>query len=93
MEMKKFHALAWQKLVENCLSLKAQVIFGYMALTFYLTMIDKMPATVFAETNAAVIGTVLAIREGIKVVRIKANGKDDKNGSGEGSKEPAKFQV
>ncbi len=75
-----FCTRAWRKFVENCLSIKVWVIFAYMAACFVLVVKGLMDGAVFAETNAAVIGVVLAIREGIKIAKIrKSTNGDDKN--------------
>lgn len=79
----RFRTLAWQKFVENLLSVKVWVIFVYMLICFNLVLIGKMDGATFAQTNAAVIGIVLGIREGIKVTKIKENAK---NGSSEENK-------
>lgn len=76
--MEPFCTRAWRKFVENCLSIKVWIIFAYMALCFKLVLLGKMDGVTFAQTNAAVIAVVLAIREGIKIAKIKksANGED-----------------
>jgi len=75
-----FYIRAWRKFVENCLSIKLWIIFAYMVLCFKLVLLGKMDGVVFAETNAAVIGVVLAIREGIKIAKIrKSTNGEDKN--------------
>ncbi len=76
-----FGKIAWQKFVENLLSVKVWVIFGYMLLCFNLVLLGKMDGTTFAQTNAAVIGIVLAIREGIKITKIKQNAKNESGDS------------
>lgn len=73
-----FCVRAWRKFVENLLSIKVWVIFSYMGICSILVWKGKMDGVTFAETNAAVIGVVLAIREGIKIAKIKksTNGED-----------------
>ncbi|MGD2072724.1 MAG: hypothetical protein PVG65_04470 [Candidatus Thorarchaeota archaeon] len=71
MNKKPFCVRAWRKFIENCLSVKVWIIFGYMVLCYKLVLMGKMTGITFAETNAAVIGVVLAVREGIKIAKIK----------------------
>lgn len=63
--MKYFH-----KLMENILSIKVWVIFTNMAITTLLVWNGKITGDAFAAMNGGIISTVLAIREGVKVVKI-----------------------
>ncbi len=69
---KSFWKLASEKLVENLLSVKVWIIFSFLFSTAFLCWYGKIDGDTFAAVNGAVISTVLAIREGIKVAKIKA---------------------
>lgn len=77
-----FAISAVQKFVENCLSIKVWVIFGFMFISLYLVYIGKMTGVDFATSNGSVISIVLSIREGIKIAKIreirKTNGDPEK---------------
>lgn len=74
------------KFVENILSVKVWIIFGYMMLSLYMVHQDKMTGEIFATSNGSVISIVLALREGFKTQKIKAIA----NGSSEDAKKAMK---
>lgn len=77
-----FATSAVQKFIENCLSVKIWIIFSYMLASLVLVYMGKMEGVDFATSNGSVISIVLAIREGIKVAKIreirKTNGDAEK---------------
>ena len=70
--MKKHLMVALEKFTENILSIKVWIIFVYMLVSSYLVMSGKMSGGNFAASNGSIISIVLAIREVIKVQKIKA---------------------
>ena len=70
--MKEFMKLAFEKFVENLLSIKVWTIFILMFVGAYLVWHDKMSGEVYAGLMGGVISTVYALREAFKVQKVKS---------------------
>ncbi len=70
---KKFWIKAGRKLVENLLSVKVWIMFSYLIVSTLLLVYGFIDGTIWAASNGGIISTVCAIREAMKVAKIKSN--------------------
>lgn len=70
---KKFWIKVGRKLVENLLSVKVWVMFSYLAVSTTLLCYGLLTPLIWGSTNGGIISSVLAIREALKVAKIKSD--------------------
>lgn len=70
---KTFGRKAWERFIENLLSVKVWIIFTYIWLSFTALSYGLISGDVFATTCTGMVSIVLAIREGIKIQKIKTD--------------------
>ncbi len=66
-----FKTRAWRKFVENILSVKVWIIFALLGTSSIFLAVGLMPAAIWASVNGGVISTVCAMREAVKIAKIK----------------------
>ena len=70
---KKFWTRVGIKLVENLISVKVWIIFTFLAVSTYLLMAGLLTAVIWGSVNGGIISSVLAVREAMKVAKIKSS--------------------
>ncbi|KKM86041.1 hypothetical protein LCGC14_1283050 [marine sediment metagenome] len=70
---KQYWIRVGKKLVENLLSIKVWVIFIFLIVSTKLLMMGLLTAVVWGSVNGGVISSVLAVREAMKVAKIKSD--------------------
>jgi hypothetical protein len=70
---KKFWEKAGVKLIENLLSVKVWIIASFLIVSTKLLLIGLIDGTVWASVNGGVISSVLAVREALKVAKVKSD--------------------
>lgn len=68
-----FKILAKHKFVENLLSIKVWVIFSVLGISTGLVLLGKLDGVTWASINGGVVSTVLALREAVKISKIKSD--------------------
>jgi len=86
-----FMKLSFMKFIENLVSMKFWIIFSYLVLSTCGLYAGKLDGKIWAESNGAIISIVLAIREGIKVTKIRSV--LESNGNPEAKQEIRKISV
>ncbi len=70
---KKFWIRVGMKLVENVISVKVWIIAAFLIVSTKLLIMGLLTGVVWASVNGGVISTVLAVREALKVAKIKSD--------------------
>ncbi len=70
---KKFWNKIGRKFVENLLSVKVWIIFIFLIVSTKLLIMGLLTAVVWGSVNGGVISSVLAVREAMKVAKIKSD--------------------
>jgi len=68
---KEYWTLFFMKIIETMISVKVWVIFSIMYLSTWLLINQFIEGGVWGTVNTAVISTVLAVREGFKISRVR----------------------
>ncbi len=70
---KTFWIRVGMKLVENVISVKVWIIAAFLIVSTKLLIMGLLTGVVWASVNGGVISTVLAVREALKVAKIKSD--------------------
>lgn len=63
------------KLIENVISVKVWIIAAFLIVSTKLLIMGFLTAVVWGSVNGGIIASVLAVREALKVAKVKS--KDD----------------
>jgi len=69
---KVFWTRAGKKLVENLLSVKVWIIAAFLIVSTKLLIMGLLTGVVWGSVNGGVISSVLAVREALKVAKVKS---------------------
>jgi len=70
-EEKSFGRRAFEKVIENLISVKVWIIFSVIVASSVFLGFGLLSGSVWASVNGGVISTVIALREVFKVAKIK----------------------
>ena len=71
MKDKSFGRKAFEKIIENLISVKVWIIFAVLIVSSIFLSFELLSGSVWASVNGGVISTVIALREVFKVAKIK----------------------
>lgn len=69
---KKFWTKVGIKLVENVISVKVWIIAAFLIVSTKLLIMGLLTGVVWASVNGGIISSVLAVREALKVAKVKS---------------------
>ncbi len=70
---KQYWIRVGKKIVENLISVKVWIMFSFLVVSTYLLMTGFLTALIWGSVNGGIISSVLAVREAMKVAKIKSN--------------------
>ena len=73
MEEKDFMELAFEKLINNLLSVKVWILLLNYGMATFLCWNDKITGTQWATAVATVTSTIIGMREIFKVAKVRSN--------------------
>ena len=71
---KNWWILLLKKIIETCTSIKVLTITAVLIISTFLVTHGLMSGGEWGATNGGIIATVFALREGMKIAKVKSNG-------------------
>lgn len=84
---KDWWILLLKKIIETCISVKVLTITAILIISTYLVLHGFMSGGEWGAVNGGIIATVFALREGMKIAKVKSKGINNTEKNKEENKE------